>query len=214
MIQITDWDRLQHYKKPKPAWIKLYRDLLNDYHFQKLPIEDRWTLVGLYLLAAETDNATPLDPEWIKERLHLPTLPNLEVLQTLGFISLGEPSRQPLEKVYPKKRREEKKELSSEEQEVFDYWQERRKLALNLNGGPPMTPTDKRISKIRGRLKEGYAVEALKNAVDGCMTNKLNIEGGFVDIELICRDQQHVEQYLTWFRKNRAQQTYNPIGQY
>lgn len=100
MIRIKNWERHQHYKRPKPAWIKVYRDLLNDYDFGRLDPTNKWILIGLWLLAAETDNNIPQDKTWLKNRLQLPTQPDLDALQTLGFITLGEPSREALEKVY------------------------------------------------------------------------------------------------------------------
>ena len=84
------------------------------------------------------------------------------------------------------------------EWEVFTYWRERRDRVVGKNGGPQMKPNDKRHSKIRARLEEGYTVPHLKEAVDGNLTNEQNVRRGHTDIELVCRDQQHVEQYRAW----------------
>ena len=35
----------------------------------------------------------------------------------------------------------------------------------------------------------------LKEAIDGCLASPFHLAGGHLDIELICRDQQHVERY-------------------
>ena len=35
----------------------------------------------------------------------------------------------------------------------------------------------------------------------GCLGNAFNVEKGHVDIELICRDQKHIEQYMAWADK-------------
>ena len=61
-----------------------------------------------------------------------------------------------------------------------------------------MNPTQKRLSKIRSRLREEYTVDHLKEAVDGCLSNQRNVKRGYTEIELICRDQSHVEQYRAW----------------
>ena len=66
-----------------------------------------------------------------------------------------------------------------------------------------MKRTRKRLSKISARLREGYSVDDLQHAIDGCLSNQSNVDGGYLDIELICRDQQHVEQYLAWFKNGR-----------
>lgn len=85
---------------------------------------------------------------------------------------------------------------TSLESEVFDYWRERRASAMGKTSGPRMQPTKGRMSKIRGRLAEGYSVDDLKAAVDGCLSRDFNVENGYTDISLICRSQEKVEQYL------------------
>jgi hypothetical protein len=112
-ITIRNWARHQHYKRPKPVWIKVYRDILSDYEFSKLSPVERWTVVGLWLLAAETDNAIPDDVAWIQQRLQLIEPPNLEKLQTLGIVSLVRPSRKPLEEVYLQTETETEEETDS-----------------------------------------------------------------------------------------------------
>lgn len=78
---------------------------------------------------------------------------------------------------------------------VFTYWEERRRKVLKLKVSVPMKFTDKRAARIRARMEEGYAEEVLREAIDGCLRTKFNREGGHTDIELICRDQAHVERY-------------------
>ena len=84
---------------------------------------------------------------------------------------------------------------SKEAHEVFDYWRKRRRNVLKKTSGAPMRPSPKRLSAIQARLNEGYTLEELKQAVDGCLSKDWNVENGYTDIELICRDQQRVEQY-------------------
>lgn len=86
--------------------------------------------------------------------------------------------------------------------EIFDYWADERASAIGKTSTVPMKMTTKRRSKIKARLAEGYSAEQLKRAIDGCCSNPHNVEGGYLDIELICRDQQHVEQYLRWSENN------------
>lgn len=82
------------------------------------------------------------------------------------------------------------------EMAVFEYWAQRRAEALGVRG-PRMQPTPKRLGKIRARLAEGYTEEQLKRAVDAVLASDFHRSGGHTDIELICRDQAHVEQYLS-----------------
>ncbi len=77
---------------------------------------------------------------------------------------------------------------------VFDYWQARRSELPNTKKAKP---TDRRLSKVRARLRDGHTVEDLKLAVDGCLSNEFNVNGGYIDLELICRDDAHVTQYIT-----------------
>jgi len=87
---------------------------------------------------------------------------------------------------------------------VFEYWVAARARAVNRNGkGPTPKPTQGRLSKVRARIQDGYSIEDLKTAVDGCLGNPFNIEGGFTDLELICRSDAKVEQYLAWAKKHR-----------
>jgi len=66
MIKVVNWEKHQHYKKPKPIWIKVYRDLLTDYEFASLDPVEKWTLIGIWLLAAETGNKIPNDVKWLQ----------------------------------------------------------------------------------------------------------------------------------------------------
>ena len=79
---------------------------------------------------------------------------------------------------------------------VFKYWAEERHRALGLNGeGPKQVATKRRLAKIRARLVEGYTAAELRSAIDGVLASEFHITGGHTDIELICRDQAHVDRY-------------------
>lgn len=80
---------------------------------------------------------------------------------------------------------------------VFDYWNEIRGQIPHMRLAQP---TCKRLSLVRARLEEGHTVRDLKEAVDGCLGNKKNREGGFIDLELICRSDAKVVQYMSWSR--------------
>lgn len=51
-----NWDNFQHYKHRSPPWIKLHRNLLDDMHFQRLPIASKALAPMLWLLASESNN--------------------------------------------------------------------------------------------------------------------------------------------------------------
>ena len=98
-----------------------------------------------------------------------------------------------------KKKKEKKKDpgLPPEVSEVWDYWQAKRSRVVGMSG-PDMKKTNARLGAISGRLKDGYTVGQLKEAVDGCLGSDRNVKGGYIDIELICRSQSKVEQYRQW----------------
>lgn len=86
--------------------------------------------------------------------------------------------------------------LSLQAQEVFDHWRQR----MNKRGTVKFDDTRKR--KVIGRLRDGYTVTDLKRAIDGCASLPWNMgldpkTNGKThnDLELICRDSKHVEQY-------------------
>lgn len=56
------WAQFQHYKDRKPTWIKLHRDLLDNYEYHLLPTASRALAPCLWLLASEYDHgAIPAD---------------------------------------------------------------------------------------------------------------------------------------------------------
>ena len=89
---VHNWGKFQHYKQEqgKPPWIKLYRDLLRDHAFMQLPESERWVVIGLWIIAAETGNQIPDDPTYLKATLNLRRRPNLEKFERLGFIESRE----------------------------------------------------------------------------------------------------------------------------
>lgn len=80
--------------------------------------------------------------------------------------------------------------------EVFAYWQ-------TVMGKPKAKLTGDRERRVKARIREGYTVDDLKAAVDGCKASDFHMgrdaksEGKvFDDLELICRDGAHVERFI------------------
>lgn len=78
--------------------------------------------------------------------------------------------------------------------EVFEYW----KQVLNH---PKAKLGDERERAVKARLAQGYTVDDLKRAVDGCAVTPHNMgqnDRGEVydDLELICRDGGQVERFM------------------
>lgn len=79
-------------------------------------------------------------------------------------------------------------------QDIFNYWC----LVMNKSGNAKLTP--KRESVIKARLKEGYTVDHIKQAIDGCKRNPFNMGKNpnkvvYDDLELICRSGEKVEHF-------------------
>lgn len=83
--QIKNWQKFQHYKDRKPAWIKLHRDLLNDRKFFSLPIESRAILPLLWIIASENEGELP-DQENVAWRLRVKHVDYTPFVK-LGFIT-------------------------------------------------------------------------------------------------------------------------------
>ena len=85
-------------------------------------------------------------------------------------------------------------DLGDEIRSVFDYWRERM-------DHPKAKLDDKRRTKIRLRIQDGYTADDLKAAGDGCTKSPHHMgenDRGSVydDIELICRDATHVDKFI------------------
>lgn len=55
VLRVHNWQRFQHYRDRKPAWIKLHRELLDDMDFHMLPLASRALAPMIWLLASEYD---------------------------------------------------------------------------------------------------------------------------------------------------------------
>ena len=53
-----------------------------------------------------------------------------------------------------------------------------------------------RETKIKARLNEGYSVDEIKQAILNISCSQYHIDAGHTDIELICRDQSHLDKYI------------------
>ena len=73
--QIKNWHKFQHFKERKPIWIKLYRDILDDYQWHELDGQSAKILVMLWLIASENDGKiTSLEEASWRMRLPLKDL--------------------------------------------------------------------------------------------------------------------------------------------
>ena len=57
-FQVKHWERFQHYSSRRPPWIKLYRDVLDDYDFLTQHIASIALAPLFWLLASESEDGT------------------------------------------------------------------------------------------------------------------------------------------------------------
>ena len=70
--KVKNWSSFQHYKDRSPPWIKLHRELLDNFEYTSLPLASKALAPLVWLLAAETnDGSVNLDPAWLAWRLRL-----------------------------------------------------------------------------------------------------------------------------------------------
>lgn len=86
-------------------------------------------------------------------------------------------------------------------QECFEHW----KLS---HDHPRARLDEKRRLAISGRLHNGYSVQDIKDAIDGCKLSTFHMGENkerrtYDDIELICRDSKHIDEFIKLFEENR-----------
>lgn len=88
--RVKNWTRYQHYGTRNPPWIKLHRQLLDDWEFRRLPLSARALAPMLWLLASGSENGDFDGPEArIADRLGWPERDLSTALKSLidaGFI--------------------------------------------------------------------------------------------------------------------------------
>ena len=87
---------------------------------------------------------------------------------------------------------------------VFEYWR-------TVMGHPQAQLDTKRSRAIAARIKAGFSVEQLKQAIDGCKASPWHQGQNdrhqvYDDIELICRDAKRVEAFIARVSQKTAQQ--------
>jgi hypothetical protein len=70
--KVRNWRKFQHYTDRKPPWIKLHRELLDDFDYISLPLASKALAPLIWLLAAESeDGAVRVDFDWLAFRLRV-----------------------------------------------------------------------------------------------------------------------------------------------
>lgn len=121
-LQPKNWDKFQQYKDRKPQWIKLQRDLLNDFSYASVQIGTKATLPLLWLLSSEYDDGViDASIEEIAFRVHIDVKTvskAIDELLSLGFYVDLDADVQDCTEVYKNVPREEKKREETEKEEI------------------------------------------------------------------------------------------------
>lgn len=82
-------------------------------------------------------------------------------------------------------------EMEAKVQAAFGHWHQKcRKSHPNVK----LTP--KRAARVRARLRDGYDIRFILRAIDGAAAQPTTVNGViYDDIELICRDGEHLEDH-------------------
>jgi hypothetical protein len=89
-LTVRNWTRFQHYRNRRPPWIKLHRELLDNFEFIALPFASQALAPRLWLLASESDDGSiPDSAVKLAFRLHCPVADVIAAVKSLigaGFL--------------------------------------------------------------------------------------------------------------------------------
>ena len=214
MYRIKNWKRFQHFKKRRPPWIKVYRDILEDPDWHKLSGDQAKCLTMLWLVASEDETKQGLLPlsDKLAFRLRITETKLMSLLAGLSdwvyqdditMISQrhqddtpeGEGETEGEAKTEEKEINKEKGK-SQEKQDLFQFW------IQTCGMGPPDPQfTKERRKLLQARINDGYNLDALAMAIEGCSRtphNQGKNDRGqkFMKWELILRDAEKVDYFI------------------
>ena len=85
-LRVKNWGNFQHYKKRSPPWIKLHREIVNDYAFQSLKDRAKAHLILIWVLAAGTDGLVPANEKFLANRIGASDPVDIAPLIAAGFV--------------------------------------------------------------------------------------------------------------------------------
>jgi hypothetical protein len=82
--------------------------------------------------------------------------------------------------------------LSSQALEIFEHW----KKVFSKRGD--VIFSEKRKGKVLARLNQGYTIDQIKQAIDNCAKSEFHVTNHYTDLELICRDPEHMDKFIDY----------------
>jgi len=210
MIKAKNWPSYQSYKDRRPPWIRLHKQLLDNFEYQSMDANARALLPMLWLLASEHEDPTSGiindDPEKIAFRLRLKKQDvdkGITDIVNAGFFEEISIRNESVTKPYEswqesvtsetekRQRREEKRQNTMS---VFNHW----KTTLNHTRSNLDT---KRTREIHKAFDLGYSVDDMKMAISGCAMSDFhmgnNDRGQVYDsINLIFRSADQIDKFI------------------
>jgi hypothetical protein len=195
-IEIPNWDKFQHYRNRRPAWIKCYVDLLARDEYLDLTFPQRGLLHGIWMEYARSPRNIPGDTLKLSRRLGgRVTKHSLNALVQAGFIEICASNVLEQSKRQSKSKKPPIVPLPKERPEVrviYDHW----RTALGKTDPRYDTLSGERRAKIIARLNDGYTPEQLCAVFDLASRDDWADRKRHCDIPLLLRSREKVDGWL------------------
>lgn len=156
-----NWDRFQHYKNRNPPWIKLHKDILDDYDWWQLPVASRALAPCLWILASCYDDGVfDASNEVLSFRFRMTESEIEKAIKPLidkgYFIVASITLADSKQSAMPEERREETEYSAA------------KSILMHLNNkvNRNYKPVKANLSLINARLKDGFSLDDLINVID------------------------------------------------
>jgi len=85
-LKIKDWDKLQHYKKRNPPWVKLYNDVTSTEWWVMCSDASRALAIACMVEASRNNGCVPCNSAYMMRRHYLQDPPDFKQLIDNGFL--------------------------------------------------------------------------------------------------------------------------------
>lgn len=130
-LKIKNWETHQHYKDRNPPWIKLHREILDDYEMSCLQDASKLHLILIWVLSSQLNNRIPNDPEWVAKKIGATQKVNLKELIDKGFLIMEQSASNALAECSPERETEEEtdkeKIYKKNFEEIWELFPKQRK---------------------------------------------------------------------------------------
>lgn len=110
-LTIKNWEKHQHYKDRNPPWIKLHREILDDYEMSCLQDASKLHLILIWVLSSQLNNRIPNDAEWVAKKIGATSKVNLKELIDKGFLVVEQSASNALAKCSPERETERETDI-------------------------------------------------------------------------------------------------------